>query len=166
MYGDGFDRYSFHTAQPESLNHCFYSLNSKYNIFIDVDEYIVLKKHKNLLELLEEYKCYSDIHINNRWCGSNIENVNKILFNEVFCSSQCLIEDENRSKTIILNKNNIKLIFVHGNISIQQNSTRLNWSVAELRHYIDFNENLLKRQNIYSNRLNTSVKENGLIYET
>jgi len=39
------------------------------------------------------------------------------------------------------------------------------WKIAELRHYIDFNEDERKRTNIYSKRLINTIIEKGLLNE-
>jgi hypothetical protein len=167
-YFDGFaNKYSFHSAQPESLNHCFYSLNSKHHIFIDVDEYIVLKTDKNFIDLIEKYKDHGQLLLFNRWCGSNFKNIDDIIFNNVFCSDECLDEDKARLKIIIINKDSYDLIFVHGNrCKLSHNFIELDWwKIAELRHYIDFNEDERKRTNIYSKRLINTIIEKGLLNE-
>jgi len=63
---DGLDK------QRESYNH-FIQTNTKYNwcAFLDVDEFLVLKKHNNVKDFINEYKDFQSIGINWVLFGNN-----------------------------------------------------------------------------------------------
>jgi hypothetical protein len=54
--------------QVDAYNHFIKTNIGKYDwaAFLDIDEYLVLKKHKNIKEFIQEYSDYNSIGIN--WC--------------------------------------------------------------------------------------------------
>jgi hypothetical protein len=72
---DGVYKIEFHgqTKQVEAYNHFIQNYHNIYDwgLFIDVDEFIVLKKHKNIKELISDYAEYNGIAINWYLFGDN-----------------------------------------------------------------------------------------------
>lgn len=59
--------------QLNAYNHAFHNLIKKYKwvIFIDIDEFLVLKNHNNIIDFLNEYDIYDSIFFNWHVFGHN-----------------------------------------------------------------------------------------------
>jgi hypothetical protein len=102
----------FHGAQCQSLNHCIHFFNAEKFIFIDVDEY--LDGNVSIFEIFNLYKDYGYITLKNKWCFKIDLNAPTYVSPHYMYDS---IDDNVRIKSIVVNKNLIQHVFVHGCLS-------------------------------------------------
>lgn len=133
--------------QVEMYN-TFIQQNTKYDwaAFLDIDEFLVLKKHKNVKNFISEYSEYNSIGIN--WCLFGNNNLNSVENNDYsvikrFTKKQKTFDSHiksivNLSKKIgFSNPHHPNIEWVDTNFKINEGPFNVNGSidVAQINHY-------------------------------
>ena len=115
------------TKQVESYNHFIQNYHDKYDwgLFIDVDEFLVLKKHKNIKELIQDYMEYNGLSVNWYLFGDNniIETLNNYNVIERFTKRQN--EVNQHIKTLLKLSPNVRMGVHNPNVPLIDSDRKL-----------------------------------------
>jgi hypothetical protein len=125
--------------------------------FLDVDEFIVLKKHNNIKEFITDYKKYNAIGINWVLFGdNNLKSVVNDNYNVLERFTKCELNHNVHIKFIVKSSKNVKMVTPHNCQATTISTCYTNFSgpylnncntdVAQINHYFckTYEEFLLK----------------------